>query len=375
MTIRGAVIRIMASLGAIALSFGLSAIALILVDVSPTEAFGAMFSYGIRIDSMISIINRAVPLYMSAIAVAVGFQMGLFNIGVEGQYRIAMLVAAYVGAVVSLPAVFHVLVILLTAMAVGALWASIAAVLKATRGVHEVISTIMLNFIGTGLGAWLLATHLREEIEGGLNVRTATIPESGRIPSLNPVLELFGVTVPGGSDLHGFVVIAALAGAAYYFLVWRTRAGFDLRAFGVNAGAAAASGIGVKKMIFVAMATSGAFAGLVAMGPILGFYHRYSADIPIGLGFTGIAVALVGRNRPIGMAAAALLFAFLNRSAQILDFRGIPKEIEVIVSGVIILTVVIAYEIARRVVVAQQVRDAAAQVDDNQPAAEQEVAT
>ncbi len=366
MTFRSAAIRIIASLGAIALSLGLSAIVLMLVDVNPIEAFSVMLSYGARVDSMISIVNRAVPLYFSAIAVAVGFQMGLFNIGVEGQYRIAMLVAAWVGGVVALPRLLHVLVILLTAMAVGALWASIAALLKATRGVHEVISTIMLNFIATGLGAWLLATYLRERVAGDLNVRTAVIPESGRIPSLNPVLESFGVVVPGGSDLHGFVILAVLAGVLYYLIIWRTRLGFDLRAFGVNPGAAAASGVNLKRMIFVSMAISGAFAGLVAMGPILGFYHRYTIDIPIGLGFTGIAVALVGRNKPVGMAAAALLFAFLNRSAQILDFRGIPKEIEVIISGVIILTVVIAYEIARRVVEAQQVRDAAGKLSDEE---------
>ncbi|MCC5948714.1 MAG: ABC transporter permease [Nitriliruptoraceae bacterium] len=358
---RAVLIRLIASLGAIAFAVGLSAIVLLLVDVSPLEAFGAMLSYGARLDSAISIVNRAVPLYLSALAVAIGFQMGLFNIGVEGQYRIAALIAGYVGAAITLPAVLHVAVIVLVAMVVGALWASIAAVLKATRGIHEVISTIMLNFIATGLGAWLLANYLREEVEGSLQVRTAQIPESGRMPSLNPVLEAVGITIPAGSDLQSFVLIAIAAGVGYYVLIWRTRLGYDLRAFGANPSAAEASGVDRKRMIFTALGLSGAFAGLVVMGPVLGFTYRYTDDLPTELGFTGIAVALVGRNKPVGMAFAALLFAFLNRSAQILDLRGIPKEIEVIIGGVIILAVVIAYELARRSIAAAQVRASSAE--------------
>jgi len=370
--LRSALIRLGASLGAILLALALSSIVLLIIDRSPLEAFAAMGSYASRVDSMISIINRAVPLYVSAVAVAVGFQMKLFNIGVEGQYRIAALVAAWVGGAVALPGILHVSLIILVAALVGAAWSSIAGILKAFRGVHEVISTIMLNFIGTGLGAWLLANHFREETEGGsLIIATARIPESGRLPSLNPVLEGLGVEVPSGSDLHSFVLFAILLGVGYYVLIWRTRLGYDLRAFGANPGAAEASGVNLKRMTLITMAISGAFAGLVVMGPVLGSFHRYTTDIPIELGFTGIAVALVGRNRPVQMALAALLFAFLNRSAQILDFRGIPKEIETIIGGVIILTVVIANELARRVIQAQEVRDAAAKTardDEEVPA-------
>lgn len=360
MTLRTAAIRVGATLGAIAVAVALSSLVLLTIEVSPLEAFGAMISYAGRVDSMISIINRAVPLYISAIAVAVGFQMKLFNIGVEGQYRIAALIAAWVGGAVALPGVLHVSLIIAVAMLVGAGWAAIAGVLRATRGVHEVISTIMLNYIGTGLGAWLLATHLREEVEGSLVIATKHIPESGLLPSLNPVLEAFGIEIPSGSDLQSFLLVAVLLGVVYYVIIWRTKLGFDLRAFGANAGAAEASGVNLKRMTVITMMISGAFAGLVVIGPILGFYGRYTTDLPIELGFTGIAVALVGRNRPVQMAAAAMLFAFLNRSAQILDFRGIPKEIEAIMAGIIILTVVIANEIARRVIQAQQVRDAAA---------------
>lgn len=360
MTLRSIGIRLAASVAAIVFALGISALALRLIGADPFEAFGLMLSYGTRLDSIISIINRAVPLYLSALAVGLGFKMGLFNIGVEGQYRIAALLAAAAGAAVVLPAVLHVLLIILVGALTGAAWAGIAGVLKVWRGVHEVISTIMLNFISTGLGAYLLANYLRVQAEGDLTIRTPDIPASGWFPSLNRVLVGMGIDPPPGANLQGFVIVAVLAGIAYYLLVWRTRYGFDLRAVGVNPGAAEASGVNPRRMVVITMLLSGGIAGLVGMSQVLGFFHRYTADFPVGLGFAGIAVALVGRNHPAGMALAALLFAFFNRSAQILDFEGIPKEIEQIIQGVIILAVVIAYEVARRVLQAQQVRQAAA---------------
>jgi general nucleoside transport system permease protein len=354
-------IRLGASAAAVLFALLVSGAALALIGESPIRAFTSMASYGTQLDSLISIGNRAIPLYLSAVAVAIGFKMGLFNIGVEGQYRIAALLAAYVGGVIALPPVLHVLVILIVAMAVGGAWAGIAGVLKVKRGVHEVISTIMLNFIATGVGAYLLANYLREiGPAGDVNIRTPSIPESGRFPSLNPVLEAVGIDVPGGSNLQGFILVAMLVGLAYYVLIMRTRFGYDLRAVGTNPRAAEASGVDAGGMVVKAMLLSGAVAGLVGMSQVLGFFGRFTLDFPVGFGFTGIAVALVGRNHPVGMGLAAVLFAFLNRSAQILDFEQIPKEIEVIIQGIIILAVVIAYEVARRIIQAQQVSEAAA---------------
>jgi simple sugar transport system permease protein len=357
----------LAPVAALAFALLVSSLALILIDQAPLDAFKAMLEYGLydaedglQTDSLISMANRAAPLYLSGLAVAVGFKMNLFNIGVEGQYRLAALIAASVGGAVALPAPLHVTLIVVTAMAVGAFWAGIAGVLKVTRGVHEVISTIMLNFIATGLGAYLLATFLSAERGAqDLIIGTPEIPPSGRFPSLNRLLTALGMEeVP--ADLFGFTLIALLVGVVFYVLVWRTRFGYDLRASGINPGASRASGIDPGGMVIRTMLLSGAIAGLVGMTDILGFSYSFNLDFPAGLGFAGIAVALVGRNHPVGIGLAAVLFAFIDRSAQILDLEDVPKEIIQIMQGVIILSVVIAYEVVRRLVEAQEVKAAAA---------------
>lgn len=332
---------------ALAIVFALlvSAILLAVAGHNPFEAYGQMFTYGVRIDSLASGLNRAVPLYFSAMAVAVGFKMGLFNIGVEGQYRIAVLIAAAVGGAIVLPAPLHVLVIMITAMVVGALWSGIAGYLKIKRGVHEVISTIMLNYMATGLGAFLLANWLRQENPAGdLVIKTPEIPPSGRLPSLNWILDLVGLDA-GRVSIYGMAVLAVVAGVGFHVLVNHTRFGFELRASGASPGAAQAAGIDPKRMVLWTMLISGGVAGLVGMAQLLGFFHRYTIDFPTMLGFTGIAVALLGRNHPVGMAAGALLFGWFDRATQILDLRGIPKEIVFILQGVILLSVVVAYAV------------------------------
>jgi general nucleoside transport system permease protein len=366
-SVRRVALGFLAPVAALAFALLVSSLALILIDQAPLDAFKAMLEYGLydaedglQTDSLISMANRAAPLYLSGLAVAIGFKMNLFNIGVEGQYRLAALIAASVGGAVALPAPLHVTLIIVTAMAVGAFWAGIAGVLKVTRGVHEVISTIMLNFIATGLGAYLLATYLSAERGAqDLIIGTPEIPPSGRFPSLNRLLTALGVEeVP--ADLFGFTLIAVLVGAVFYVLVWRTRFGYDLRASGVNPGASRASGVDPGGMVIRTMLLSGAIAGLVGLTDILGFSYSFNLDFPAGLGFAGIAVALVGRNHPVGIGLAAVLFAFIDRSAQILDLEDVPKEIIQIMQGVIILSVVIAYEVVRRLVEAQEVKAAAA---------------
>ena len=339
---------------AVVFSLVVSAIVLELSGHSAIDAFKSMWQYTDSTDSVVSTINRALPYYVSALAVAIGFKMNLFNIGVDGQYRMAA---------VNFTPVIQVSYIILVAVAVGAAWAAIAAILKVWRGVSEVLSTLMLNAIATGVLAYLLTNYLRAKNEtGDLVTKTKLLPPSSFIPPLNRFFELFGFHLPSNTQLNGFVVGAVLLGVGFYVLVWRTRFGFDLRATGANPAAARASGINPKTMILKTMLISGGLAGLVAIGPLLGDpqFHRYNEQFPATFGFTGIAVALVGRNHPVGIAFSALLFAYIERATQVLALQNIPQEISKIMQGSIILSAVIAYEIVRRVRVAAEVRDAAA---------------
>jgi ABC-type uncharacterized transport system permease subunit len=234
--------------------------------------------------------------------------------------------------------------VLVVAAGVGAMWCGIAAVLRVRRGVHEVLSTLMLNFVATGLAAWLLTTSIRagDDPAGA----TRVLPRSGRLPALNPLLERAGATVPHGARLSGFLVVAVAVGVLYHFVVRRSPFGFELRALGVNTRAAEAAGISRGRVTVLAMLASGAIAGLVGMAPVLGTSFRYGSDLPTGLGFAGIAVAVLGRRHAVGVAAAALLFGALERSAQILELSGIPPEVVLVFQGVVILTAVIGYQLA-----------------------------
>jgi simple sugar transport system permease protein len=354
---------------ALIIAFSLAALALLLVDINPIDAYREMLAFGTTTESLIITVNNAIPLFISALAVAIGFKMGLFNIGVEGAYLLAALFAAYVGALYSLPPVLHVASILLVAMAVGAFWAWIPAMLKVKRGVHEVISTIMLNYIAFALSAYLFLNVFSADT-GGLTVATALIPETGWVPTLNPVLGWLGIVPRAGTELHGFLIMALLLGVGYHYLINRSRFGYDLRASGVNPSAANASGVDAKAMVIKTMLISGAVAGLVGMSPLLGFYHQYPQDFPSLLGFSGIAVALLGRNNPIGMALGALLFGFMNRASLILDLVDVPKEIVTIIQGIVVLAVVIVYEVISRYVERRTVAAAARATEDEHGAVE-----
>ena len=341
-------LRLVAPVAAVLFAMVVSGLVLQASGANPFDAFGSMWDFGTTEQSIASIIDRAVPLYLSGVAFAIAFKMGLFNIGVEGQYTVAALVAAYIGALVDLPPVLHVSLVILVAMATGTAWAGIAGVLKVTRGVHEVITTIMLNFIGVSLVSFLLANHFLDRDDETLNLQTEKIAASGRFPDI--------ADLGPNAQVGGFVLVALVIGLLYYLLLWRTRFGYDLRASGLNPLAARASGVASGAMIVKGMLLSGAVAGLVGMSTLLGFSYNYGLDFATGLGFTGITVALLGRNNPIGIAIGALLLAFLGRSSQILDLEGIAKEIVVIMEGVIVLSVVIAYELVQRVIESQQRR-------------------
>jgi ABC-type uncharacterized transport system permease subunit len=337
---------------AVVIALTISSLVMAALGVNPFDVFSVMLDFGDtpqqQVTAMIVVLNRAVPLFLSGLAVAIAFRMGLFNIGVEGQYRLAAIVAAAAGAAVALPAVLHVVLIMVVAMVVGALWAAIVAVLKVTRGVSEVISSIMLNFVALGLTSYLLTGPFRGTEAGAQIVGTATIPESGWVPSLNGVLGAIGLSNPP-RQLYGFLVIALVVGIVVGVLLNRTRFGFDLKASGMSPSAASASGVNARAMVVKTMLLSGAVAGLIGLPDVLGQAHAYTSTFTSNLGFLGIAVALLGRNRPLGIAFAALLFAFLDRSLVPLQINDYPSSVVRIVQGTIVLAVVVANEIARRV--------------------------
>lgn len=324
---------------ALVVAFLLSSVVLLVSDLSPIEPYRLMVEQIEFTDVQVLILNQTGIYYLAALAVAIGFRMNLFNIGVDGQYRLAVMLAAVVGAAVELPGPLHILLIVLVAMAVGAFWAGIAGVLKSTRGVSEVVSTIMLNAIATSLIAWMiLPANLGVRPEGSNDLNTGIIAESGWFPGL----ELEGGTI------YGFTFVAFALGIVYWFVLNRTRFGFDLRATGASESAAQASGVDAKRMILTAMLISGAMAGLAGMPMLLGQTHTYSLSFPVGVGFTAIGIALLGRNNPIGIFFASLLFAFLDKTAEGIGLEGYPKEIAVIMQGLIVIAVVVSYELVRQ---------------------------
>ncbi|WP_084961580.1 ABC transporter permease [Thermoactinospora rubra] len=324
-----------------------TALVLLVTGNPPVETLTTMVEYGTQPRTMVLTLNSATMYYISAIAVALGFRMNLFNIGVDGQYRLAAILAAAVGGSAVLPGFALTVLVIVVAMAVGAAWAAIAGILKATRGVSEVISTIMLNTIASSIVAYLLVNVVGVRRDN--NIGTRPIPEDSWVPGV--------ALVPGTqAKVFGLIFLAIALGIGFHVLLNRTRFGFDLRTTGANREAAIASGVNVKRMVVIAMVISGAVAGLAGMPQLLGASYSYSLDFPAGLGFNGIAIALLGRNNPIGVAIGALLWGFLDNSATILDLQEVPPEIVQIMQGVIVLSVVIGYELAHRYRIAAEQR-------------------
>ncbi len=289
--------------------------------------------------NVVNILNSGSVLYLSGLAAAIGFRMNLFNIGVEGQYRVATFCAALFAAQAWLPGYANTFATLLVGMLAGAAWAGIAGLLKVTRGVSEVISTIMLNAIAVSLIAYLLReTGSRQ----GQTIVTDPIPEGSRVGGI----ALFS---DSQTEVYGLIVVAIAAGIVFWFLINRTVFGFNLRATGMSESAAVASGVNVKRMTLYAMLMSGALAGLIGMPNLFGESYNFGSTIQGGIGFAGIAVALLGRNNPVGVAFGALIFAFLNEQANPLGIlAGISPDIILITQGSVVLSVVIAYEVVRR---------------------------
>ena len=312
----------------------------------------------------VNIVNQSSMIFLSALAAAVGFRMNLFNIGVEGQYVMASYVAAVVAGFALLPGFANVILCLVVAMVTGSAWAGIAGLLKVTRGVSEVISTIMLNAIAVTLTGYFLNTY---GDRAGNSRRTTVIDESSQLAGWTPFLDRDGA-------VWTLAILAVIAGIGFSFLLNRTTFGFDLRATGMSETAAVASGVKVSRMVVVSMMLSGAIAGLIWMPAFFGAAHSYGSTFQAGLGFTGIAVALLGRNRPLGIFFGAVLFAFLNEQSNRLTIEtDISQNVVQITQGVIVLAVVVAYEVVRRRRVAAEQNAVKSHLESASPTKEEAV--
>jgi simple sugar transport system permease protein len=262
------------------------------------------------------------PLILTALAVAFAFRCGLFNIGGQGQFWVGLIAAIYVGThLEGTPRPLHVLLVLLAALLAGAIWGGIAGIFKAAVGAHEVITTIMLNWIAIFVGTWLF------ELGGPLQGVQESLPRSATIFESAQLWQIWGRI----QALHAGLFIALFALLVYHLLLNRTTLGYEVRAVGFNPEAARYGGISVSRNYFLAMGISGAFAGLAGGVDLAGW--RYDVDVSDFatnfIGFTGIAVALLGRNKAVGILFAALLFGALQvgTSSRQLDPSVFPPEL------------------------------------------------
>jgi ABC-type uncharacterized transport system permease subunit len=269
-----------------------------------------------------------IPLIFTGLAVALAFRSGLFNIGVEGQYLMAQIATVVVGYKITAPGFIHPVLALLAGALAGALWAVIAGLLKAFRGVHEVINSIMLNYIALFICNWLLNAYLRAG-----SGQASTHPVA-------PTAELAQGLIEG-SRLHTGLWLALIAAVVVWVILWKTPLGYEIRAVGLSPGAAEYAGISVAKNIVLAMALSGALAGMSGAVQTLGINRKFFETTAfVGYGFDGIAVALVGRNHPLGVVLAALLFGALERSGPVMQATAeVPKAVIYVVQGTVIFFV------------------------------------
>lgn len=344
------VVQAVAVVAAVAFT-GLVGSAIILAyGESPLFVYSTLWQFSTsRASDVARVLEQATPLIFSALAVAVAFKAGMFNIGVEGQYIVGMMTATMAAVWLDLPAAVHLPLVVLAAMAGSMTWAFVPAILKVKTGAHEVVTTIMMNGIAISLVAWALLNPLRTGDTGLVDLRSDRFPESAIIPPLAPALGLED-QIPGSAHLTWLFPLALLACAAVWFLLFRTRLGYEARAVGSSPGSAEAGGISIGAIQLKVFLISGALAGFVGLNYLLGDAGFLGVNYETTLGFTGIAVAFLGRNHPVGIILSALLFGILFRGEDgVAVATDLPREITVILEGLLILSVVVAYEIARRV--------------------------
>lgn len=278
----------------------------------------------------------ATPLIFTGLAVAFGFRCGLFNIGGEGQlYMGAMAITIVALWMDGTSAWIMIPVLFVTGFLAGGIWGGIPGVLKAQFGGHEVINTIMMNFIAYSIVNYLVLGPLKRE--GTQVLETSFIPDAGKIPKFN---EWFS-WIPETQPLNAGFIVALITCALVYVILWKTKWGFEIRSVGISNSVAKYAGIGVKKNMILAMFLSGGFAGMVGIHEVMGFRYTFHDSFANQAGFVGIAVALLGRNHPVGVILAAILFGALNRGSLFLDieFDSLSRDLVMVLQGIIVLFV------------------------------------
>jgi len=316
----------------------ISSLAIVLAGASPAKAYLALAegAFGSRV-AIVETLIKATPFALVGLGIALAFRGGLFNIGVEGQLFVGSAVAVIIGYSFHLPAFIHLPLALLGGMLGGALWAAIPGFLKARYGAHEVITTIMFNYIALRIISWAIGSDGPMRAPLTVVPETRAVFESARLPILL-----------SDSRLHAGVIIAILMAFVVYWLLWKTSIGFEIRTTGANSNAARYAGINVETNIVLTMALSGALAGLAGGIQVLGLEpYNFTTGFNVGLGFDSIAVAVLGGIHPFGVVLASLLFGAMDAGARLMQLRTrVPADVITIIQG-LILTFVAANQIIR----------------------------
>ena len=320
------------------LALAATSIIFLLIGENPFECLWIMLKGAVgSLKGWSYLLYYATNFIFTGLCVAVAFHAGLFNIGGEGQAYFAGLGAATVGLGLEfLPWPIVIPLAILASMLCGAFWAWVPGVLQAKRGSHIVITTIMFNFIASSLMVYLINYWFRPV--GKMAVESREVSGAYILSFREIAKQFFDYRLPA-SPLNLTIFLALAAAWGLWYFLWRTKLGYEIRAVGLNSEAAVYAGIKPDRIIMIAMAVSGALAGLVAVNEVLGAHHRLLLEYVQGAGFVGIAVALMGRNHPIGIVLAAMLFGLLYQGGTELSFakQHINRDMVVVIQGLIIL--------------------------------------
>ncbi len=307
----------------------IASVIIILIGKNPIEAYAVMIkgAFGSKA-ALANTVIKTTPLILTGLAVGFGFRAGVFNIGAEGQMTMGAIMATVVAINLgSFPPFMAISLTLLTGALVGAGWAAIAGYLKAKTGAHEVVTTIMLNWIALYIASYMVQDPLAV---GSGTPKSPEIASSAKLPPLLTV---------GATEMTSGIIISIVAAILLYVLLEKTTTGYEVKAAGFNPYAAEYGGISMSRNVTMSMAISGALAGLAGAIELMGVHHRFLGTLSGGKGFDGISIALIGQNHPIGIIFAALLIASLRTGSNEMQFIGVPKHIVMIVQGIVIFLV------------------------------------